>query len=76
MKDTGSGIKVEDQSKLFKLLGKLESQNELNYKMGIGLGLYICKLIVEACGGTIHYDSAYTEGSAFVFTIRASTVQE
>jgi len=38
--DTGIGIKEEDQDKLFKLFGFLDSSKELNTK-GVGLGLHI-----------------------------------
>ena len=38
--DSGIGIKEEDQDKLFKLFGFLDSSKELNTK-GVGLGLHI-----------------------------------
>jgi len=41
VQDTGIGIKKEDQSKLFKLFGYLDTTKELNTQ-GIGLGLHIC----------------------------------
>lgn len=44
IKDSGVGIKNEDQDKLFRLFGFLDSTKEMNTK-GIGLGLHICKLI-------------------------------
>ena len=44
--DTGIGIKDEDQNKLFKLFGFIDSSKELNTK-GIGLGLHISKQIVN-----------------------------
>jgi signal transduction histidine kinase len=40
VKDTGVGIKKEDQSKLFKLFGFLDTTQEMNTN-GIGLGLHI-----------------------------------
>ena len=40
VKDTGVGIKEEDQKKLFKLFGFIDTTKEINTK-GIGLGLYI-----------------------------------
>lgn len=43
--DTGTGIKKEDQDKLFKLFGFLDTTKEINTK-GIGLGLHISKKIV------------------------------
>ena len=42
VKDDGEGIKPEDKSKLFKLFGKLKSEEGVN-NQGIGLGLNICK---------------------------------
>ena len=44
--DTGIGIKDEDQKKLFKLFGFIDSTKELNTS-GIGLGLHISKQIVN-----------------------------
>ena len=38
--DSGIGIKEEDQNKLFKLFGFLDSSKEINTK-GVGLGLHI-----------------------------------
>jgi len=52
VRDSGVGIKEEDQKKLFKLFGYLDTTKELNTK-GIGLGLYISKLIVQQFGGEI-----------------------
>jgi K+-sensing histidine kinase KdpD len=40
--DTGKGINQDDQTKLFKLFGKLKYNDDEN-KQGIGLGLNICK---------------------------------
>ena len=40
IKDTGIGIKPEDQPKLFKLFGFLKSSESQNTK-GVGLGLFI-----------------------------------
>ena len=39
---------------------------------GIGLGLNICKKIVEACGGEIYLDDQYTLGASFNFCIRCN----
>eukprot|EP00347_Sterkiella_histriomuscorum_P015708 403355989 len=68
--DTGVGVKSEDQEKLFKLFGKLDQTLSINTK-GIGLGLNICKKVVEACGGKIHLESNYQEGAAFCFSMKA-----
>jgi hypothetical protein len=68
VKDKGFGIKKEDQNKLFKLFGFLESTKEMNSK-GIGLGLHICKMIVKQLGGDIDCDSVWLEGATFTFLI-------
>ena len=49
MQDTGYGISDKDQKKLFKLFGKItdtDFKKNMNTS-GIGLGLHICKKIVE-----------------------------
>ena len=69
------GIKEEDRGKLFTLFGKLDSSKVLNTK-GIGLGLNICKKIVEACLGSIHLEDNYRDGASFCFTVKAYTHRE
>lgn len=61
--DTGCGIPLEKQSKIF---GRFEKLNE--NAQGTGLGLSICQLIVERIGGRIWIDSTYTDGCRFCFT--------
>ena len=46
VRDTGIGIKQEDLGKLFSLFGKLQRTASMNSE-GIGLGLQICKQLVE-----------------------------
>lgn len=53
------------------MFGKLESTANINTS-GIGLGLSICKKIVEAFNGKIIYDDCHKEpGSKFTFTVKA-----
>jgi signal transduction histidine kinase len=54
--DSGIGIKKEDQSKLFKLFGYLDSSKAMNTK-GIGLGLHISKMMSQQFGGDIMFKS-------------------
>ena len=68
VKDTGVGIKKENLKKLFKLFGFLDVTKELNTN-GIGLGLHICKMIVEQFGGLITCKSKWGEGTQFIFLI-------
>jgi hypothetical protein len=51
------------------LFGKLDSSKGINTK-GIGLGLNICRKIVEACGGEIYLDPKYQLGASFCFDIQ------
>ena len=56
VKDTGVGILAEDFSKLFTKFGKLQRTASINNE-GIGLGLMICKSIVDKSGGHIQVES-------------------
>jgi PAS domain S-box-containing protein len=68
--DQGPGIGIEEQEKLFKAFSRL-SQPPRGTSRGTGLGLYICRCIVEAHGGTIRVASEAGSGSSFIFTIPA-----
>lgn len=61
--DTGCGIPLEKQSKIFNRFEKLNEGDQ-----GTGLGLSICQLIIERIGGKIWIDSTYTDGCRFYFT--------
>ena len=50
--DDGKGINQTDVDKLFKMFGKLRRTADVNNE-GIGMGLMICKKLVEMNGGTI-----------------------
>ncbi|MFA6169390.1 MAG: HAMP domain-containing sensor histidine kinase [Candidatus Margulisiibacteriota bacterium] len=66
--DTGEGIPQEYLNKLFNRFFKVETQN-LKTKIDTGLGLYFCKMAVEAHGGKIGVESAVGKGSKFYFTL-------
>ena len=65
--DQGSGISPEDQDKLFELFQQL-APSQLATK-GVGLGLVVCKRLVEAQGGWIKVDSEMGRGSTFSFAL-------
>ena len=66
VQDSGIGISEDDQEKLFKMFGFLKSTQQMNTQ-GIGLGLFICKQIVEEFDGKIHVKSVPQMGSTFTF---------
>ncbi|MBI5699554.1 HAMP domain-containing histidine kinase [Candidatus Saganbacteria bacterium] len=66
VEDTGAGISPEDQKKLFKRFSRLNHEPGVK---GIGLGLAICKGIVELHRGRIWVESAVGKGTKFFFTL-------
>ena len=67
--DGGRGISAEDINRLFHMFGKLESSADIN-EDGIGMGLIICKRIVDHCGGEISCKSeGVNRGSSFTFSM-------
>lgn len=70
VKDTGIGIKVEDQSKLFHAFEQLDQTGTKSYQ-GTGLGLAITKALVNEMKGTITYESHVGKGTTFYVRITA-----
>jgi len=67
VKDTGVGIAPEDLPKLFKTFSQADASTTRKYK-GTGLGLCICKQLVNMLGGNIWVESEVGKGSVFTFT--------
>jgi signal transduction histidine kinase/GGDEF domain-containing protein/ActR/RegA family two-component response regulator len=74
VKDTGVGITLEDQSKIFKAFEQASSSSFAQKRQGTGLGLAISANIISAMGGTILLNSRPGEGSDFYFTLKLAAV--
>jgi CheY-like chemotaxis protein len=70
VKDTGIGISPENVDKLFQPFSQVDMSFSRGHE-GAGLGLAICKDLVELMGGRIWAESKPGEGSTFYFTIEA-----
>jgi len=66
--DQGEGIPPQEQLRLFEPFQRL-GHHELSGITGIGLGLSVCRRLVEAHGGLIWVESEPGQGSTFFFTL-------
>ena len=63
--DTGTGITPEFMPHIFDIYASKDADQQ----KGFGLGLALCKIIVEKMGGEIHADSVEGKGSTFTFIL-------
>jgi len=76
VRDRGLGIPQRDVAKLFERFVRLE-RDIAGPARGTGVGLYMCRMLVEAMGGRIWVESSGVpgEGSTFSFVLPASPPQ-
>ena len=68
--DSGMGIRMEDQQKIFNKFEQVKSaRQKIKGPKGTGLGLAICQGLVELHGGEIRVQSLPEQGSTFSFTL-------
>lgn len=71
--DTGIGIRKEDLDNLFDYFTRLDENKNTKIE-GSGLGLSICKQLLDLMGGQITVDSIYTKGSTFTISLEQKVI--
>ncbi|GAC1401348.1 MAG: CHASE3 domain-containing protein [Mycobacterium sp.] len=71
--DNGIGVPHEFADKVFVIFQRLHGRDAYG---GTGIGLALCKKIIEHHGGTIWIDTSYTDGTRFCFTLPIESMPE
>lgn len=75
VRDTGIGIPDEARQSLFNNFVQVDSSTSRQFG-GNGLGLVICRKLVEGLGGTIGVESEYGKGSCFWFALPLKVIEK
>jgi signal transduction histidine kinase len=68
--DDGPGIAPEDRERIFAAFE--QAGDNRNVGQGMGLGLTVCRVLVQAMGGRIWYEPGFPRGARFCFTLPAA----
>jgi len=74
VRDTGAGLTPKQLDQLFQPFNRLGQKGDV--EEGTGIGLVVCKRLVELMGGVIGVDSTVGEGSVFWFELNQTTPQQ
>src|SRR5207302_6430735 len=69
--DTGCGIPAEEHDRIFDRLHQIKA-GDATTEQGVGLGLYLCRELVQLHGGNIWVESEPGRGSRFAFVLPKS----
>ena len=74
VEDTGPGVRETEKDLLFQRFSQASKKTHITYG-GSGLGLYICRELVQRQGGKIGMTSRHGEGSAFAFYVETRQLE-
>ena len=75
VEDQGPGIPAEANERIFDRFYQVDQSKTRNVG-GTGLGLYICRKLAEAIGGTLSLDAGYDDGCRFQLRIPRKVARE
>ncbi len=75
VEDSGPGVPVADRDRIFERFARLD-RSRTSSTGGFGLGLPICRRLVEAMGGTVRVGDSALGGASFCVTLEAETQAE
>ncbi len=75
VRDSGIGIPADQRNRIFGRFSRAENAITLGIS-GVGLGLYLCRELIERHGGHIWFQSNETRGATFVITLPLATTDD